>query len=80
MDKEEFERIEKELETPNRYLRGVPNEAMTEIILTEDDVRCVVGRKIKSGGRHFTATEVTMYAQGIGDEIIGNAMRKRNWL
>jgi len=48
-----------------------------EIILSEDDLKFLIGRKIKSGGRNFTATEVEIYGAGIGSEIVGKAIRNR---
>lgn len=48
-----------------------------EIILNEDDFKSLIGKKIKSGGRNFTATEVEIYGAGIGREIIGNAIKNR---
>lgn len=48
-----------------------------EIILNKDDLEFLIGRKIKSGGRNFIATEVEIYGAKIGSEIIANAIKNR---
>lgn len=72
------ERIEKMESSPKTAMEVQAEELRwDEIILTKEDVESIIGKKVKSCGESFTATEIRLHGDLIGSEILRNAMRNR---